>query len=193
MQVRASPAPAAAKHNTAADLAVAAAKAGSSNAGDAAPPAVVPANAPNASISTNSRGIVEVRIVLDGCVFVGQLQEVGRLELARSRVAPALQPIAEAEVHGTAPAGARCALCCGAELPGCHADQATATAGTGMSRQGLGPLMPVSMPQQQQQQPQQQQQQQQEGGVVWVHRQCALWSPEVYPDRRSMLVSCRGC
>jgi hypothetical protein len=38
---------------------------------------------------------VEVRIVLDGCVFVGQLQEVGRLELARSRVAAALQPIAE--------------------------------------------------------------------------------------------------
>jgi hypothetical protein len=47
--------------------------------------------------------------------------------------------------------------------------------------------MPVSMQQQQQSQ---QQQQQQDEGVVWVHRQCALWSPEVYPDRRSMLVSC---
>jgi hypothetical protein len=24
--------------------------------------------------------------------------------------------------------------------------------------------------------------------VVWVHRQCALWSPEVYPDRAGILV-----
>ncbi|KAF6255264.1 hypothetical protein COO60DRAFT_235055 [Scenedesmus sp. NREL 46B-D3] len=160
--------------------AAAAAKAGSSSAGDAAPAAaaataaLVAADAAGASSST--RGLVEVRIVLDGCVFVGQLQEVGRLELARSRVAPALAPIAEAEVHAPAPAAARCALCCGPEQPGCHADQATATAATGMSRRGLGPLMPVSMGQQQQQH-----------GVVWVHRQCALWSPEVYPDRRGML------
>jgi hypothetical protein len=90
----------------------------------------------------------------------------------------------QAEVHKPAPAGARCALCAGPEAPGCHADQATATPATGMSRQGLGPLMPVSMAQQQQQQ-----QQQQGVCVVWVHRQCALWSPEVYPGRRSMLVS----
>jgi hypothetical protein len=164
--------------------AAAAAKAGSSNAGDVARVALLPANAPSTSISTNTRGVVEVRIVLDGCVFVGQLQEVGRLELARSRLAPALQPIVESEVHDTAPAGARCALCHGVELPGCHADQATATPGTGMSRQSLGPLMPVSM--------MQQSQQQQDEGVVWVHRQCALWSPEVYPDRRSMLVRCCG-
>jgi hypothetical protein len=177
---------AAADPTTAAADPTAAAKAGSSNAGDAAASALGPTNAPSTSISTNTRGIVEVRIVLDGCVFVGQLQEVGRLELARSRVAPALQPIAEAEVHGTAPADARCALCKGGELPGCHADQATATPGTGMSGQGLGPLMPVSMQQQQSQQLQQGE------GVVWVHRQCALWSPEVYPDRRSMLVSCSG-
>jgi hypothetical protein len=87
----------------------------------------------------------------------------------------------QAEVHKPAPAGARCALCSGPEAPGCHADQATATPATGMSSRGLGPLMPVSMPQQQQQPG--------SGGVVWVHRQCALWSPEVYPDRRSVLVS----
>ncbi|WIA40741.1 hypothetical protein OEZ86_004425 [Tetradesmus obliquus] len=135
--------------------------------------------------SSSTRDVVEVRILLDGCVFVGQLQEVGRLELARSRVPAALAPIAEAEVHEPAPPGARCALCNGTEAPGCHADQASAAPATGMSRQGLGPLMPVSMGQQQQQS---QQQQQQEEGVVWVHRQCALWSPEVYPDRRSMLM-----
>jgi hypothetical protein len=28
-----------------------------------------------------------------------------------------------------------------------------------------------------------------EGEVVWVHRQCALWSPEVYPDKSGVLVS----
>lgn len=28
-----------------------------------------------------------------------------------------------------------------------------------------------------------------ESQVVWVHRQCALWSPEVYPDKTGMLVS----
>jgi hypothetical protein len=27
-----------------------------------------------------------------------------------------------------------------------------------------------------------------ESEVVWVHRQCALWSPEVYPDKTGMLV-----
>jgi hypothetical protein len=36
---------------------------------------------------------VEVRIVLDGCVFVGQLKEVSRLEMARSRVGAAVDPI----------------------------------------------------------------------------------------------------
>jgi hypothetical protein len=36
---------------------------------------------------------VEVRIVLDGCVFVGQLMEVSRLEMARSRVGAAVDPI----------------------------------------------------------------------------------------------------
>lgn len=29
-----------------------------------------------------------------------------------------------------------------------------------------------------------------QGAVVWVHRQCALWSPEVYPDKTGVLVSC---
>lgn len=79
------------------------------------------------------------------------------------------------------------------EAPGCHADQATAAPSTGMSRAGLGPLMPVSMA------ASEQQQQQHDGGdaaaaaaVVWVHRQCALWSPEVYPDRRGILVSGNG-
>lgn len=38
-------------------------------------------------------GVVEVRIVLDGCVFVGHLQETGRLEVARSRVGAAVEPI----------------------------------------------------------------------------------------------------
>lgn len=28
-----------------------------------------------------------------------------------------------------------------------------------------------------------------EGEVVWVHRQCALWSPEVYPGKTGVLVS----
>jgi hypothetical protein len=28
-----------------------------------------------------------------------------------------------------------------------------------------------------------------EGEVVWLHRQCALWSPEVYPDKSGALVS----
>lgn len=28
-----------------------------------------------------------------------------------------------------------------------------------------------------------------EGEVVWLHRQCALWSPEVYPDKSGVLVS----
>jgi hypothetical protein len=36
---------------------------------------------------------VEVRIVLDGCVFVGQLKEVSRLDMARSRVGAAVEPI----------------------------------------------------------------------------------------------------
>lgn len=36
---------------------------------------------------------MEVRIVLDGCVFVGQLKEVSRLEMARSRVGAAVEPI----------------------------------------------------------------------------------------------------
>lgn len=44
---------------------------------------------------TDTRGVVEVRIVLDGCVFVGQLQEVARLDMSRSRLAAALQPITQ--------------------------------------------------------------------------------------------------
>lgn len=42
---------------------------------------------------------VEVRIVLDGCVFVGQLKEVSRLEMARSRVGAAVEPIKQVREH----------------------------------------------------------------------------------------------
>eukprot|EP00775_Hariotina_reticulata_P000243 gene243-448_t len=46
-----------------------------------------------APAAVDTRGVVEVRIVLDGCVFIGQLQEVGRLDLARARISAAQDPI----------------------------------------------------------------------------------------------------
>lgn len=45
---------------------------------------------------------VEVRIVLDGCVFVGQLKEVSRLEMGRSRVGAAVEPIKQVRWHKAA-------------------------------------------------------------------------------------------
>jgi hypothetical protein len=68
-----------------------------------------------------------------------------------------------------------------------------------MSSRGLGPLMPVAMAYGSATSAtagktaatgRGQDEQQQEGvHVEWVHRQCALWSPEVYPDNRGKLVS----
>ncbi|KAF8060099.1 trx [Scenedesmus sp. PABB004] len=192
-------APAGAAHEApAAEAAPAAASAAAPPAAEAAPSAPAAAAAPPAA-----RGAVEVRIVLDGCVFVGQLAEVGRLEMARSRLGAAVEPVTPADTHAPPPRGATCALCHAPEAPGCHADQATAVPATGMSRTGLGPLMPVTMPVHAPAAGAA------EGGggegaagepapapapaaVAWVHRQCALWSPEVYPDRRGALMHLAG-
>lgn len=73
----------------------------SATAAEAAPaPAALPAPVPAAGGRAScvecvpaSGSAVEVRIVLDGCVFVGQLTEVSRLEMARSRVGAAVEPI----------------------------------------------------------------------------------------------------
>lgn len=103
-------------------------------------------------------------------------------------------------------------------------DQAKALRSCGLSNRGLGPLMPVCVPAAKQTTSGTRSEQQAGGGagavagaaaaqadskpaaaagsdpaaeseVVWVHRQCALWSPEVYPDPSGVLVSsfcCRG-
>jgi hypothetical protein len=99
-------------------------------------------------------------------------------------------------------------------------DQAKALRSCGLSNRGLGPLMPVCVPAAKQTTSGTRSEQQTGGGagamagaaaapadskpaaaagsdpaaeteVVWVHRQCALWSPEVYPDPSGVLVS--GC
>lgn len=73
--------------------------AAATTAAEAAPaPAALPAPAAAGRASCvecvpASGSAVEVRIVLDGCVFVGQLTEVSRLEMARSRVGAAVEPI----------------------------------------------------------------------------------------------------
>jgi hypothetical protein len=44
-------------------------------------------------VQAQQPGMVQIRIVLDGCVFVGQLQETARLDMARARVGAAVDPI----------------------------------------------------------------------------------------------------
>jgi hypothetical protein len=43
-------------------------------------------------------GLVQMRIVLDGCVFVGHLAEAGRLDMTRSRVGAAVEPVKQVRV-----------------------------------------------------------------------------------------------
>jgi hypothetical protein len=57
--------------------------------------------------------------------------------------------------------GTRCTLCHKREEASVRDQEGM----HGMSYKGLGPLMAAQMP---------------GGGVLWIHKQCALWSPEVY-------------
>jgi hypothetical protein len=80
----------------------AASQAATATASGSSPPA-----APTAPADVDTRGVVEVRIVLDGCVFIGQLQEVGRLDLARARISAAQDPIRPVSAEANTDA-----LCC---------------------------------------------------------------------------------
>lgn len=48
----------------------------------------------------------------------------------------------------------------------------------GLALTGLGPLIPVSRPSR---------------GIVWIHRQCGLWSSEVYTDESSSELVSHAC
>ena len=66
--------------------------------------------------------------------------------------------------------GTRCTLCHKREEASVREQEGM----QGMSYKGLGPLMAANMA---------------GGGVLWIHRQCALWSPEVYMANGTLVSS----
>ena len=172
--------------------------------GSLAAAAAAAANAPNVvewRVQDNGRGDLEIAVLLGGQVYVGRLAPRGPLlhwlppaaaaAAAGAGAAPA-GSAAHAHAHAYALAHAHAAAAAGVK-PEPHAAGATAAATAaaaaasvgdaarracalcaGGEPTALGPLMPVQVV---------------SGVLHWVHRDCALWSPEVAVDAAGRLGS----
>jgi hypothetical protein len=121
---------------------------------------------------------MDVAVLLGGQVFVGRLSSRGPLlnwlppSAAQQRPAaaaapPQPPPLDAAEQERRAAAGS-------AERPdGADLQRRCALCRGAAGAAGLGPFMPVQI---------------QNGQLEWVHRECALWSPEVAVDGAGRLV-----
>ncbi|KAI8466128.1 MAG: hypothetical protein J3K34DRAFT_485474 [Monoraphidium minutum] len=132
---------------------------------------------------------LEVAMVLGGRVFVGRLAARGPLAnwlppavLAQAQAAAAPPPPPAAPAAAPAPAPPQPAQAEPAapgspafdRAPSADQPQRHCSLCAGGGGAGLGPFMPVQI---------------QNGCLEWVHRDCALWSPEVSVDSTGRLVS----